>query len=179
MNNIVKTLSVITLFALTAVANAIPVSYTESAPQTAAGQVFNFEYNPILDSTGEGSLYIKARGDYSVAWPAIENLGFNIDGVFTGIAAPQYGNVINTYSYDDVLFEIEFTIGESLMDEITESLSAVLVLDLASDVNIVTANSFVEATLSYEGVSNEVPEPAILFILGAGLLGFAGIKRRR
>ena len=174
---ILKTLSAVALLAIATAANAIPVSYTESAQQTVAGQVFEFEYNPILDSAGAGSLYIQARGDYSVAWPTYENIGFNIDGVFTGLAAPQYGNVIAEYNYNDVLFEMEFSISDAVMDQITESLSAILVLDLSSDVDIVTANSFVEATLSYEGV--EVPEPAALFILGAGLLGLAGIRRRK
>ncbi len=175
-----RTLKIIAAAALMLVgtiANATPVSYTESAPQTVAGQVFEFEYNPILDSVGAGSLYIQARGDYSTQWPTVENLGFDIDGVYTGIAAPAYGNVITSYSYDDVLFEMEIIIGEALMDQITESLSAILVLDLSDGVNIITANSFVSATLSYE--SAEVPEPAALFILGAGLLGLAGVRRRK
>ncbi len=176
MNLIFKSLIAAVLLISTA-AYSIPVSYTESAPQTQNGQLFNFEYNPIADSTGEGSLYILARGDYSPAFPTYENIGFEIDGVYTGLAAPAYGNVIADYSYNDVLFEMEFVISEVLMDSITDNLAAILVLDLSSDVDIFDSNSFVSATLSYSGV--EIPEPAIIFVLGMGLLGFAAVKRNK
>jgi len=178
MKNFTKLISATVLAGACTAANAIPVSYVESQAQTQAGQVFNFNYDPILDSVGAGTLTIQARGDYTLGYPELENIGFNLDGVFTGITAPATGVVLQNYSYNDVLFETVFNLSAALMDAITASLSASLILDLDDHVDIFDGNSYVQATLAYEGAS-AVSEPGTLALLGLGLAGLGVVRKKK
>lgn len=117
--------------------------------QTIVGQNFTFTFSPVELSDGtDGTLTIHARGDYSVSFPTIEYLTWNIDGLCSGTAAPAYGTVIHQYSHDDVEWEQIFTISGACLTAATSDASVTISLDLSSSVHIY-GPSFVCVELVY------------------------------
>ena len=82
------------------------VTYTDSSPQTTAGQNFVFTFSPVHPwNGGNGTFTVHARGDYSVS-ASSEYLDWDIDGLVSDRAAPSAGGtVIQTFNFDDIEWE--------------------------------------------------------------------------
>ena len=103
-----------------AVGTANAVTYTDSSPQTTAGQNFVFTFSPVNPwNGGNGTFTVHARGDYSVG-NSSEYLDWDIDGLVSERAGPSKGGtVIQNWGGNDVEWEQSFTINGGLMDAIT------------------------------------------------------------
>ena len=162
-------------------AQAASIAVTGSAPQTSAGEDFNFNFSPVAQSNGtDGILTIRARGDYSLNFPAFESLSWNIDGIVSQTqVAPTAGNVIAEFNFDDILWEENFTIGGFDLLNITADSVVSLGIDLLPDVNRSFTNAFVQVTLEYESEPASVPEPvSIMGLLAVGGI-FVGSRAKR
>lgn len=165
-------------------AEAASIVLTDSAPQTFAGQDFNFNFSPVEKSDGtDGIFTVRARGDYSIGFPQFESLSWDIDGIVseTQVTATP-GNLIQEFSFNDVLWEQSFTIGGLDLLNITSDSVVSIVLDLLPGVNLGFDTAFVEARLEYESEpeSESVPEPAsILGLMTVGALGVGSALKRK
>jgi hypothetical protein len=132
---------------------AVAVTYTDSAPQSTAGQNFTFTFHPVESSVGmDGTFTVHARGDYTIGYPSAEYLTWNIEGLVSGTGAPAYGTIIHEFKSDDVEWEQSYTISGSTLDTITADSSITIFVDLSSEVNyqINPSLHFVEVELTYE-----------------------------
>ena len=139
------------------------VTYTDSSPQTTAGQNFVFTFSPVNPwNGGNGTFTVHARGDYSVEYPTSEYLNWDIDGLISDVGAPDYGTVINEFSFDDVEWEQSYTINGGLLDAITSDSSIAISIDLSSAVNyqIDPSKHFVEVEITYNASGSPCPSPA-------------------
>ena len=162
------------MFPLAGSTNANLVTFTleDSADQTEDGQNFDFTFFPAAASDGNNAtLTIRARGDYSLD-NADEFLTWDIEGIASGKASPTLGKVVNDVGPSQVEWTDTFTINANKMREITADNQIEISIDLAPAVSVHSwRDEFVEVKLAY------VPEPATLFLLGAGSLLF--LRRRR
>ncbi|WP_228055954.1 PEP-CTERM sorting domain-containing protein [Lusitaniella coriacea] len=159
-------------------AQAASIILNDSAPQTVAGQDFNFSFSPVAKSNGtDGVFTIRARGDYTFGFPATESLSIDIDGIFSQsqvTATPA--NVISNFGFNDNLWEQSFTISGLDLLNITQDSIVNIAVDLLPGVNLSLANASVEATLEYESV----PEPAsMLGLLAIGAMGAGSALKRK
>jgi len=139
------------------------VTYTDSSPQTTAGQDFVFTFSPVNPwNGGNGTFTVHARGDYSVDTSS-EYLDWGIDGLVSDRAGPlKGGTVIQTFNYNDVEWEQSFMISGSTLNAITSDSSIAISIDLSSAVNyeIDPSKHFVEVELTYNASGQQCPPPA-------------------
>jgi hypothetical protein len=142
---------------------------------------FIYTFNGVRLSDGsDGQFTILAQGDYSITFPNIEYLNWDIDGLVSGTGAPAYGTVIQEYSFDNVMWTQTFTIPGSTMVAITADGMATLTIQLAIDqVDHFNPTDFVQGQISFQGLSPPVPLPSTALLFGSGLLGLAGWRKLR
>lgn len=153
------------------------------APQTRAGQRYEFRFDTLPPSSGSGWIAIQARGDYT--W-AEERIHWNIDDIACGVAGPSWGGtVLKRFGRNDVLWEQQIPFDAERMSRITDDGEATVWLDLSRKVNVFCNPSWVKVTLTYETdpiVADQdeapVPEPAALGLLALGT-GALAIRRRK
>jgi hypothetical protein len=138
---------------------------------------FIHTFNGVRLSDGsDGEFTIVAQGDYSVTFPQVEYLTWDIDGLASGTAAPAYGTVIQEYSFDNVKWTQTFTIPGATMIAITADGIVTLTIQLAIDqVDHFNPTDFVQGQISFQAV----PLSPTVLLLGSGLLGLAGWRRLR
>lgn len=161
-------------------ADAALITLNASQPQTITGQDYTFNFSPVALSNGvDGVFTVHARGDYTITAPSVEFINWDIDSLLgPQTATSSTGTVLTAFSFDDIEWEQSFVISGANLASITADNAVSIALDLSTGVNILTANSFVEATLEYESGS-AVPEPSTWLLLGSGLLGLAYSRRRK
>ena len=138
------------------------VTYTDSSPQTTAGQNFIFTFSPVNPwNGGNGTFTVHARGDYSITI-STEYLDWDIDGLVSDRAAPSAGGtVIQTFNYNDIEWEQSFMISGALLNAITSDSSIAISIDLSSavDYQIDPRIHFVEVELTYNASGPQCPPP--------------------
>lgn len=186
------------LFALTSMANALPVSVNELQTQTTDGQDFIFTFNGLAASDGSGgTLIFRAQGDYGAF--AGESLTLKVEGIINQLMGvfSNTGNFIGpataggpfdfvNLNVTNTNFEFQRTFNLSGADLDTLLSDSILsaTVNLSSFVNVFPDNGFnefVEVTLNYETAVSVVPLPAALPLFGSGLafMGFIGWRRKR
>ncbi len=167
---------VLCMFTLTSSTNAALVTITlaDLAPQTEDGQNFTFSFDPVPISDGsDATLRIHARGDYTVGFDA-EFLTWSIDGLVSGTASPDSGTVIQERTPHYVEWEDTFTISGEVLSTITSDSLVEITIDISPAVATHWwHDEFVKVEMVY------VPEPAALFLLGAGSLLLLNFRRRK
>jgi hypothetical protein len=167
------------MFLSAGVASAV-VYDTGYVYQTVPGQTFNFGGPVALSDGTDGYFTIEARGDYFGKGPdGNENLDFDIDGIFAvyniwfGEGDPQIlkWDIVT----DDTWWINTWTIPGADLSAITSDLAGAVEIALYYGVGYQFDESdFVKVTLEY----NAVPIPGALILLGSGLLGLVGIRRK-
>lgn len=177
MSRILKT-ALITAMALPVSAQAATVM--ESQAQTSAGQLFTYSFGGLDPATGPGTLTITARGDYSTAFPDIEFLSYDIEGLLTGNLAPAGADSFTEFSFNDVEFTAVFDLSLADLNGLLSDNAIELSLDLSGPVNIFDADSFTSVMIDYASAS-PTPEPGswAMMIGGFGLVGGAMRRRRK
>lgn len=170
------------MFALVGSANANLVTITDdgvtladSADQTEDGQKFTFTFSDVPRSDGtKGTLKVHVRGDFTVG-NEDEYLSWSVEGVASGTALPEgtpADPVIDRTKDHNVEWYDVFTISGNRMVDITADNQVEITVDYSKAVSKHSFyNEFASVELTY------VPEPATLFLLGAGSLLF--LRRRR
>jgi hypothetical protein len=131
------------------------VTYSDSAPITEVGQSFSFTVSLAESNAGPGTLYIKARGDYSVHpgpfEPTSEHLAWDIDGLISDVAGPIAGaSVLNEYSENNVEWEQSFIIDTKTLMAITSDSQLTLSIANADPyVGHVFETDYISWSLSY------------------------------
>lgn len=156
-------------------AQAVPVDLVAFAPQTATGQVFDFVFATVPESSGSGTFTVHARGDYSSCGALcadLESMFWSIDGLSSGNAGPEWGaTILLDVDFNDREWTQTFSIPAVGLALITADGLVTFHLELGSSVNeFLSANPFVNPSLSYESAT--VPEPGSVSLLtvGAALL---------
>lgn len=177
MKKIAYVLSALIVAMFLVASTASAVMYMDSQDQTTAGQNFTFLFDPVELSDGtDGTIIIEALGDYF--GKASESLDFDVDGIFQVFGVSDNDSNVNVLSgdntNDDIHWEGMWTIPGNDMLSITSNLDGTILVDLFTGVDVVKAGDFVKVTLEY----NAVPIPGALILLGSGLLGLVGIRRK-
>ncbi len=167
---------------------ATPVLFTDSAPQTTAGQDFTFSFNPAPLADGNtGVLTIQARGDYGLN-TSTEFLSWDIDSLgIGGTAGPVIGGttILLNNGINDVEWRQSFIISAADLLAITADSMIDVLIDLnltptGNGVNLTTSTGFVSVSLSYNTLAGAIPEPGTLalFAGGMGLVGWRNRSQR-
>lgn len=174
-----KALALITLILGSTGAHAVPIVLSDSAPQTTAGEDFQFDFAAPLSDGSDGLFTFLARGDYTIGASLGESVDLGLDMLlsFNDLQATA-ANVITSFTSDDNLWEIFFVIPGADMVAMTSDGSLSIFIDIAGGVGLNLATAFVDVTLEYEAV-NAVSEPGTLGLLGIGLIALGLMRRRR
>ena len=170
-------------FAGHGVAAATPVLFTDSYFITTFGETFTFTEAAPIPSLSGGVFTIMAQGDYDWGDP-LEYLDWNIDGIISGTTwgpaySPQFYD--STAPANNVSWFQTVAISTAFMDSILADKSFTVTITNSNNVEAVQGTDFVSYTLQYFDASTSgapVPEPATMLLLGAGLIGIAGLKRK-
>lgn len=164
---------------------ALFTSDTFRQNQTSTGQSFEFTINNApLAALLDGSLFIRARGDYSED-SNIENMVVKVDETI-GFASPwDGGSVITSYDPDVVEWSQEFVLNGADLVRWTSDQKIIITLALSEFVNHdLRANGqtalhppYVEAYLTYNTAPVPLPATSLLFL--SGLVGMLGYGRQR
>jgi hypothetical protein len=151
--------------------------YTATQYQTEDAQDFTFLFYPIAISDGtDGTITIEAQGDYF--GKDTENLSFNVEDAFYVYSVdPSAVTILDDTIFDNQQWLCTWTIpGDDLL-AITSDTDGEVLVDLFTGVNYFSAyadTEYVKVTLEY----NEVPVPSAVLLLGGGLIGLIGIRRK-
>lgn len=150
---------------------------------TEDGQDFTFQFTGIPVSDGTvGYITIVARGDYfGYDGDTREDLDFNIEGIFSVENVWNYDTevtIIDSSTWDNLFWGGTWEIPGDDLYQITSNNNGGIFIDLSTAVNFRTDfdpdDQFVMVSFDY----NEVPVPGSVLLLGGGLIGLIGIRRR-
>jgi hypothetical protein len=179
----------LSLFLLAGSASAVLVELQDEAMSWSAGETlsFTFDSSEVLPSDGTGgSFYIHARGDFFNKTPlnysgqpdVQELIDIDIDGIVVVngfyLLKSDPGFLVWDPETDHNEWEYTWSINPADMLAITADQAAEIVIDLYMGVKASGAGDFVKVDLSY----NAVPIPGSLLLLGSGVLGLIGIRRK-
>jgi hypothetical protein len=169
----IKKLVAAALVAAALPATAGAVTYADSEPQVSDGQDFVFSFAGVAAPTTGGTFTVTARGDYTLGFPGIEYLSYDLEGLTGDVAPETPGATFTSFS-----FTVALTLAQLLA--ITADNAINIGINLPGDINAFAPSAYVAVDVTYNGTSGAVPEPATwaMMIGGMALVG-ASMRRRR
>ena len=145
--------------------------------QTIDGQDFIFNFPVVSDPTGDGLLTLLIRGDFSGDFPGNESYDFDLEGVVSGTnLGLNTGTLIQSFDFNDNLFTQSFVLSLAQIMSLTNDNQINLSVNFAPGVSsTLSANPFIQASISYPSTAGAVPEPGtwLMMLLGFGFVGGA------
>lgn len=178
------------------VANATPISLSQTQNITSSGQTLNFDFLGAPESDGSGGLFsFYAKGDFTdSAAPGEENASISMDLLGGSLVLNDGGVVSNSIaglslvsnSSTDLsggsnnVLDFVFSLSGPLLDSLLADLAINVAVDLSSSVTYFPSYSpYMTLGFDYnDNSSSKVPEPGTLALLGLGLAGL-GLSRKK
>lgn len=175
------------------IANATPISVSQTQDITSSGQNFVFNFLGLDGSDGSGGLFnFSARGDYTdpinerptITLDALSgSLVLNDSGIvsntITGLSLNTNNTVAGGGGVDQALSYI-FNLNGALLDSLLTDSNITVNVDNSSSVDSQASfRDFVQVGFNYESSSAPVPAPATLALFGLGLAGLGWSRRKK
>lgn len=178
MNAAIKLLAAAAILAPT---TASAADFVETQAQTVSGQDFSFIFADVPTPLGDGMLSFLVRGDFTIGSSLQESFDINAEGIFaqTGIQATA-SNLVQSFGDNDNLFEVSYALSLSELSALAADGSIGVDVNFGSGVGAgLSANPFVETSLSFVSAQAAVPEPSAWALMVLGFFGLGAMMRRR
>ena len=148
---------------------------------------YSYCVNPSVDMPVPGNYYAEQfsiagnQNLLKVAW-LMDNYGYSKFGAFPGFTAAETGTIVQLAIYDLIGQPVAPVAGyDALFTKMNQLINSIPATDLAylsAEYKELAIYNNSDKGMAYQEVITPVPVPAAVWLLGSGLIGLAGLRKK-